>query len=57
MGTVDGVNGDHIIISPSYNINDADVDAIVDRVGRLIEDYFEDVKIETLDLLSTPSAP
>ncbi|XPS75608.1 hypothetical protein M3J09_007683 [Ascochyta lentis] len=49
MGTVDGANGDHIIISPSYNITDAEVDAIVDRVGRLVEDYFE-----ALDLPSTP---
>lgn len=51
MGTVDGVNGDHIIISPAYNINNADVDAIVDRVGRLVEDFFE-----TLDV-PNPSTP
>lgn len=51
-GTVDGVNGDHIIISPSYNITNADVDAIVDRVGRLVEDFFE-----TLDIPPTLSAP
>ncbi|KAJ4352620.1 hypothetical protein N0V95_004125 [Ascochyta clinopodiicola] len=48
-GTVDGTNGDHIIISPSYNITDAEVDAIVDRVGRLVEDYFE-----ALDMPCTP---
>lgn len=51
-GTVDGFNGDHIIISPSYNVTDAEVDAIVDRVGRLVEDFFN-----TLDVpprLSTP---
>ena len=45
MGTVDGNNGDHIIISPSYNITDAEIDAIVDRVGRLVEDYFENLNI------------
>ncbi|KAJ4983278.1 aminotransferase [Stagonosporopsis vannaccii] len=51
-GTVDGVNGDHIIISPSYNITNADVDAIVDRVGRLVENFFE-----TLEIAPTPSVP
>jgi len=51
-GTADGVNGDHIIISPSYNITNADVDAIVDRVGRLVEDFFE-----TLNEPTVPSTP
>ncbi|KAF2621663.1 aminotransferase [Macroventuria anomochaeta] len=49
MGTADGVNGDHIILSPSYNITDTEIDAIVDRVARLIEDYFD-----TLDVPATP---
>lgn len=51
-GTVDGFNGDHIIVSPSYNVTDADVDAIVDRVGRLVEDFFN-----SLDMPSTPATP
>ncbi|KAH6644540.1 omega-amino acid-pyruvate aminotransferase [Boeremia exigua] len=51
-GTVDGVDGDHIIISPSYNITNADVDAIIDRVGRLVEDFFL-----TLDVPPTPLTP
>ncbi|KAF1923243.1 aminotransferase class III family protein [Didymella exigua CBS 183.55] len=51
-GTVDGINGDHIIISPSYNITDAEIDAVVDRVGRLVEDFFH-----TLDVPSVPSTP
>jgi hypothetical protein len=37
-------------VSPSYNVTDADVDAIVDRVGRLVEDFFT-----TLDVPSTPA--
>jgi adenosylmethionine-8-amino-7-oxononanoate aminotransferase len=48
VGTVDGTNGDHIIIAPSYNITDGEVDAIVDRVTRLVEDYFEAVDISTM---------
>jgi hypothetical protein len=47
-GTVDGQRGDHIIISPSYNTTDAEVNMIVDRVGRLVEDFFN---------ASTPSVP
>jgi hypothetical protein len=47
-GTVDGQRGDHIIVSPSYNITDAEINMIVDRVGRLVEDFFD---------ASTPSMP
>jgi adenosylmethionine-8-amino-7-oxononanoate aminotransferase len=39
-GSVDGIRGDHIIISPAYNITKADVETIVDRIQRVIEDYF-----------------
>lgn len=39
-GTVDGVNGDHIIISPPYNISPADVETIAITVQRLVVDYF-----------------
>ena len=47
-GTVDGQKGDHIIIAPSYNTTDAEIDMIVDRVGRLVEDFFD---------ASVPSVP
>ena len=39
-GTVDGAQGDHIIISPPYNVSSEDIDAIVATVTRLINDYF-----------------
>ena len=39
-GTVDGVVGDHIILSPPYNATRAEIHTIVDRVARLVEDYF-----------------
>ncbi|KAI0537441.1 pyridoxal phosphate-dependent transferase [Xylaria digitata] len=39
-GTADGVNGDHIIISPPYNISPADVEMIATTVQRLVVDYF-----------------
>lgn len=37
------------MISPSYNVSDSEIDAIVDRVSRLVEDYFEG--------LAVPSTP
>jgi adenosylmethionine-8-amino-7-oxononanoate aminotransferase len=39
-GTVDGVNGDHIIISPPFNSTAAEIDDIVTRFHKLITDYF-----------------
>lgn len=41
-GSVDGYCGDHIIIAPAYNITHGEVDLIVDRVARLIEDFFNE---------------
>lgn len=43
-GTVDGINGDHIIISPAYNTTAAEIEVIVNRVHRLINDYFASSK-------------
>ncbi|KAH7066917.1 pyridoxal phosphate-dependent transferase [Paraphoma chrysanthemicola] len=37
-----GRGGDHIMICPAFNITLKEVDLIVDRVGRLIEDFFEE---------------
>jgi hypothetical protein len=41
---VDGERGDHIMVAPAFNITDADVDIIVESVGKLIFDFFEDMK-------------
>ncbi|KAF1914643.1 pyridoxal phosphate-dependent transferase [Ampelomyces quisqualis] len=40
-GSVDGLNGDHIILAPAYNITNAEVDLIVDRTTRLVEVFFD----------------
>jgi|TARA_R110002003_G_scaffold130_6_gene12197 hypothetical protein len=37
-----GRSGDHIMICPAFNISYKEVDLIVDRVGRLIEDFFDE---------------
>jgi adenosylmethionine-8-amino-7-oxononanoate aminotransferase len=39
-GTVDGVRGDHIIISPAYNVSADDINWIVATVKRVVEDFF-----------------
>lgn len=44
-GTADGVNGDHIIISPPYNISPTDVEMIATTVQRLVIDYFASKKV------------
>ena len=41
-GSVDGFRGDHIILAPAYNITNAEVDLIVDRVTQLVETFFDD---------------
>ncbi|CAK7269232.1 hypothetical protein SEPCBS57363_003497 [Sporothrix epigloea] len=39
-GTADGVSGDHIILAPMFNASRDEIETIVDRVARLVEDYF-----------------
>lgn len=41
-GTVDGVDGDHIIISPPYNTTESEIREIVSILQQLVSDYFED---------------
>ena len=39
-GTADGKLGDHFLISPAYDITEQEVEEIVQRVARLVGDYF-----------------
>ncbi|KAL1842607.1 hypothetical protein VTJ49DRAFT_4655 [Mycothermus thermophilus] len=39
----DCIRGDHIIISPAFNVSADEIEWIVETVGRLIEDYFVDL--------------
>ena len=32
-GTVDGIRGDHLLVSPPYNVTEAQIDTIVERLG------------------------
>jgi adenosylmethionine-8-amino-7-oxononanoate aminotransferase len=36
-GTIDGVNGDHILIAPPFIVNAGQIDAIVDRLADAID--------------------
>ncbi|KAI8624304.1 exocyst complex protein exo70 [Xylariaceae sp. FL1651] len=47
-GTADGINGDHIIISPPYNITPDDVEKITVTVQRLVMDYFTSKRPRTM---------
>ncbi|KAL3477164.1 pyridoxal phosphate-dependent transferase [Aspergillus californicus] len=40
-GCADGVNGDLLLLSPAYNSTE-EIDEIVDRVGRLVRDFFSE---------------
>jgi len=36
-GTVDGVNGDHVLLAPPFIVNEGQVDAIVERLGDAVD--------------------
>ncbi|KAJ5540799.1 hypothetical protein N7494_005875 [Penicillium frequentans] len=37
-GGIDGINGDHVCLAPAYNTTRAEIELIVDRVTRVIQD-------------------
>jgi adenosylmethionine-8-amino-7-oxononanoate aminotransferase len=39
-GTADGVNGDHIMLSPAYNVTSEDVHKIVNTTVSVIKTFF-----------------
>jgi adenosylmethionine-8-amino-7-oxononanoate aminotransferase len=39
-GTVDGKTGDHVIVSPPYNVTRSQIELIVDKTTQVIESYF-----------------
>ena len=43
-GTVDGVNGDHVLLAPPFIVEAAQVDAIVERLGAALEAALADVR-------------
>jgi adenosylmethionine-8-amino-7-oxononanoate aminotransferase len=45
-GTFDGVDGDHIIVSPAYNTTADEIDLIAQKVYRLVTDFFAAAKLD-----------
>jgi adenosylmethionine-8-amino-7-oxononanoate aminotransferase len=43
-GTVDGISGDHVLISPAYNVTPEEIDLIVDRLAEVLNDFFHKEK-------------
>jgi adenosylmethionine-8-amino-7-oxononanoate aminotransferase len=42
-GTIDGVHGDVVIIAPPYNVSDAELDEITDKLGRGLRQALADI--------------
>jgi len=40
-GTADGVNGDHIMLSPAYNVTSEDIHMIVNTTVSVITAFFD----------------
>ena len=36
-GTIDGVNGDHVLVAPPFIVNEGQIDLIVERLGDAID--------------------
>jgi adenosylmethionine-8-amino-7-oxononanoate aminotransferase len=36
-GTIDGVQGDHVLLAPPFVASDADLDRIVERLGAAVD--------------------
>ena len=41
-GTADGVSGDHIMLSPAYNVTSEDIHMIVDTTVSVIKAFFDE---------------
>jgi adenosylmethionine-8-amino-7-oxononanoate aminotransferase len=45
VGTMDGVRGDHVILSPAYNVTKEEIETIVERMVGAINDVFGDPRL------------
>ena len=44
-GTIDGKQGDHVIVAPPYIVNEADINAIVERLGDAVDAALKGVAV------------
>ena len=47
-GTVDGSNGDHVIIAPPYNITEADLRLVAELTSMAVKDFFTELEAEVV---------
>ncbi|MDE0309886.1 MAG: aspartate aminotransferase family protein [Acidiferrobacterales bacterium] len=47
-GTIDGKNGDHVLLAPPYIVDEAHIEMIVDRLYQSIEDGLKTIKSSTV---------
>lgn len=40
---MDGVQGDHVLLAPPYNVSKEEVDFIIDTTVRVVEDVFRGI--------------
>jgi adenosylmethionine-8-amino-7-oxononanoate aminotransferase len=45
-GTIDGKRGDHVCLAPPYIVTDAEIDEIVERMGRTIDAAIQSLPAE-----------
>jgi len=45
-GCADGVNGDHLLIAPPFNVTADEIDKIVDLVGLTVDQVFSEISFE-----------
>jgi adenosylmethionine-8-amino-7-oxononanoate aminotransferase len=43
-GTIDGINGDHVLIAPPFIVNKGQIDEIVERLGDAVDAALASVK-------------
>jgi adenosylmethionine-8-amino-7-oxononanoate aminotransferase len=43
-GTIDGQRGDHVLLAPPYNVTNAELDVIVDRLAQAVDEAIAEVQ-------------
>ena len=43
-GTADGLSGDHVLLAPPFIITDDQIDDLVDRLGRSIDQSIAEIR-------------
>jgi adenosylmethionine-8-amino-7-oxononanoate aminotransferase len=44
-GTIDGQRGDHVLLAPPFIVTDADLDAIVHRLAKALDEALSELPV------------